>query len=238
MTGTATAARTLRDVRIFSGVSSRERKKIEDELCRWPSYKSGELIIDYLDNSDDVFFVVSGQVSVTLYSPTGRVVNFRELAAGDTFGELAALDGGARSASVHGRTGGVVARMKAEAFRSVLQRYPSVSLALLQDLVRNIRDLTTRVYEFSTLAVSNRLQAELVRLVKLTAQHGSGPFALPMPTHEELASRISTHREAVTRELSHLAQIGIIERQGRKLIIKDFARLNAMVHDAIGDWPR
>lgn len=228
---------TLKDVRIFCEVPTKDRQDIEKRRCRWGHYKPGELIIDYLDTSDDVFFVISGQVSVTLYSLTGRVVSFRELGLGQTFGELAALDGRPRSASVHVRTAGLIARMTAEDFRSVLQGHPSVALALLQDLVRNIRDLTTRVYEFSTLAVSNRLQAELLRLAKLTGQHGKGPYALPMPTHEELASRISTHREAVTRELSHLAQIGIIERQGRKLIIKDFARLNAMVHDAIGDWP-
>jgi CRP/FNR family transcriptional regulator, cyclic AMP receptor protein len=228
---------TLGDVRIFSEVPMRDRQDIEKRLCRWVNYKSGELVIDYLDKSDDVFFVISGQVSVTLYSLTGRVVSFRELGPGQTFGELAALDGAPRSASVHVRTEGLIAHMTAQHFREVLHDHPSVALALLRDLVKNIRNLTMRVYEFSTLAVSNRLQAELLRLAKLTAQEGEGSCVLPMPTHEELASRISTHREAVTRELSHLANIGIIERQGRKLVIKDLDRLNAMVHDAIGDWP-
>ena len=228
---------TLKEVRIFSEVTTRDRQDIEKRRCLWNNYKPGELIIDYLDKSDDVFFVISGQVSVTLYSLTGRVVSFRELGPGQTFGELAALDGGPRSASVHVRTEGLIARMTAQHFREVLQDHPSVALALLRDLVKNIRNLTMRVYEFSTLAVSKRLQAELLRLAKLTPQEGEGSCVLPMPTHEELASRISTHREAVTRELSHLTSIGIIERQGRKLVIKDLDRLNAMVHDAIGDWP-
>jgi CRP-like cAMP-binding protein len=227
---------TLKGVRIFSEVPEKVLKDIERHRCRWGHYKPGELIIDYLDKSDDVFFAISGQVSVTLYSLTGRVVSFRELGPGQTFGELAALDGGPRSASVHVRTEALIARMTAEQFREVLQDHPAVALAVLRDLVENIRDLTTRVYEFSTLPVSKRLQAELLRLAKLTLQESDGFCVLPMPTHEELASRISTHREAVTRELSHLTNIGVIERQGRKLVIKDFDRLNAMVRDAIGDW--
>ena len=228
---------TLKEIQMFSGVPTRDRKEIEKQRCSWAKYKSGELIIDYLDESDDVFFLIAGRVSVTLYSPAGRVVSFRELGSGETFGELAALDGAPRSASVHVRTEGLIARMTGENFREVLRAHPSVALALLQDLVQKVRDLTTRVYEFSTLTVGNRLQAELLRLAKLSAHEVGGPCVLKMPTHEELASRISTHREAVTRELSHLARMGIIERQGRNLVIKDFDRLSATVHEAIGDWP-
>jgi hypothetical protein len=50
-----------------------------------------------------------------------------------------------------------------------------------------------------------------------------------------MASRISTHREAVTRELNRLSRIGIIERRGTNLVIKDIDRLIAMVHEATGE---
>jgi CRP/FNR family transcriptional regulator, cyclic AMP receptor protein len=52
------------------------------------------------------------------------------------------------------------------------------------------------------------------------------------PPHAEIASRISTHREAVTRELSRLEDLGLIAREGRKLRVTDLARLTAMVEDA------
>jgi len=58
---------------------------------------------------------------------------------------------------------------------------------------------------------------------------------VPAPTHVEIASRVSTHREAVTRELARLARIGIIERRRGTLLIKNVDRLAAMVRDATGE---
>jgi hypothetical protein len=46
---------------------------------------------------------------------------------------------------------------------------------------------------------------------------------------------VSTHREAVTRELNRLSRIGIAERQGSALVIKDVDRLAEMVHEATGE---
>jgi CRP-like cAMP-binding protein len=109
-----------------------------------------------------------------------------------------------------------------------------VAQALLPQLVMKIRALTARVYEFSTLAVNNRIQAELLRLANLVS-HGNTARIVPAPTHVEIASRVSTHREAVTRELSHLSRVGIIERRGAALIIKDVDLLADMVRDATGE---
>ena len=53
---------------------------------------------------------------------------------------------------------------------------------------------------------------------------------VPAPTHAEIASRTSTHREAVTRELNRLAKLGIIEQRNRMLFVKDVSRLRALVH--------
>jgi CRP/FNR family cyclic AMP-dependent transcriptional regulator len=225
---------SLRGMRILKSASTKTLNKVES-LCSWRHYQTGESIIDYRDDSDDVFFIGSGKVAVTIYSLTGRVVSFRELAAGETFGELAAIDGGPRSASVEARADSLIASMPAGTFRELLQAEPSVAQALLKDLVRNIRGLTTRVYEFSTLAVKNRIQAEVLRLAKSAPRDGKAARIESMPTHDEIASRVSTHREAVTRELNHLSRIGIVERNGRALVVRDMARLDAMVHDVTGE---
>jgi len=57
----------------------------------------------------------------------------------------------------------------------------------------------------------------------------------PAPTHTEIASRVSTHREAVTRELTRLSRTGLIERQRNGLLVKDVERLAEMVHAATGE---
>ena len=66
--------------------------------------------------------------------------------------------------------------------------------------------MTERVYEFSTLVVRKRLIRELLRLAEDNEQREGSASISPAPTHFDLAARISTHREAVSREMSALAK--------------------------------
>jgi len=54
----------------------------------------------------------------------------------------------------------------------------------------------------------------------------------PAPTHEEIASRVSTHREAVTRELAWLEAQGVVEKAGRTLKITDLERLGNLARES------
>ncbi len=225
---------SLAAITVFASLSPQSLKRIE-KRCAWRRYEAGEPIVDYLDTSEEVFFLVSGDVRVTIYSHAGKAVSLSELGAGALFGEYPAIDHGPRSASVEARTPCLLASMPGSAFRELLDTEPGVAYALLPRFVRTIRALTTRVYEFSTLAVSNRIQAELLRLASLVAQEGKTARIVPAPTHVDIASRISTHREAVTRELNRLAKLGVIERKSGALLIKDLDRLSAMVHEATGE---
>lgn len=225
---------SLGRITIFSGLPPDRLERIE-RRCSWRRYEPAESIVNYLDTSDDVFFIALGEVRVTIYSSAGKVVSFRELGEGTVFGEYPAIDGGPRSASVEARTSCLIASMPGASFRELLESEPGVAHALLPRLVKTIRALTTRVYEFSTLAVNNRIQAELLRLASLGPREGKSARIVPVPTHVEIASRISTHREAVTRELNRLAKIGVIERRGGTLLVKDVDRLAEMVHQATGE---
>jgi CRP-like cAMP-binding protein len=125
--------------------------------------------------------------------------------------------------------------MSAGTFLSLLRTEPAVTLAVLAQLVRRTRAVTRRVYEVSTLHVNTRIQAELLRLASLAPREGKSARIVPLPTHAEIASRVSTHREAVTRELNRLAQIGLIERRTDALLVGDVDRLAQMVHEATGE---
>ncbi len=227
-------AQSLQKVGVFAGIPAETLTRIQ-KRCGWRRYEPGEPIVDYLDTSNDVFFITAGEARVSIYSVAGKAVTFTDLGAGDMFGEYAAIDGARRSATIEARTDCHVASMSGTAFRELLHQEPAVMLALLRQFVGKIRTLTTRVYEFSALAVSNRIQAEVLRLAKLAAPEGKTARIAAAPTHSEIASRISTHREAVTRELNRLSRLGIVERQGSALVVKDVNRLAAMVHEVTGE---
>ena len=225
---------SLARIAIFAGLPTDGIKRIE-RRCAWRRYQPGEPIVNYLDASDDVFFISVGEVRVTIYASAGKAVSFRELRAGEIFGEYPAIDRGPRSARVEARTNCLIASMSGRTFRELVATEPGLAQALLPLLVRTIRALNTRVFEFSTLAVNNRIQAELLRLAGVGSRQGNSARIVPTPTHVEMASRVSTHREAVTRELNRLTKIGIIERRGGTLLVKDLDCLGQMVQDATGD---
>jgi CRP-like cAMP-binding protein len=225
---------SLAGVAILARLSPEALDSIE-RRCAFRRYKPGESIVDYLDQTDEVFFVLSGEVRVTIYSLAGKAVSFRELGPGEVFGEYPAIDRGPRSASVEAHTPCLVATLPGAAFRELIETEPVVALAMLPQLVTKIRALTTRVYEFSTLAVSNRIQAELLRLASLGAKEGKGARIVPAPTHTEIAARVSTHREAVTRELASLSRLGLVEREKNALLVTDLRHLAEMVHAATGE---
>jgi len=202
--------------------------------CAWRTYAAEQQIVGQLDESREVYFVLSGRARVNLYSPDGGDVTFRDIGPGDIFGELAAIDGAPRSANVVALVDTTIASLRANEFWQVLRDHPAVAAATLRRLVRLVRSLSERVYEFSTFAVRNRIHAELLRLGRDHTIAANQATIDPAPTHAEIASRISTHREAVSRELSDLVRAGVIVRQGQALLIKDVARLAHLV-ETVGE---
>jgi len=205
--------------------------------CRWRWYDAGQTILQRQDASRDIFFVVRGRVRAIYHSMAGREIHFGDLAAGEIFGEFGAIDGEPRSSDIVCVTDALIASMSAETFWDVLRRHATVCAAILRRLTQIARAGSRRVVEFSTLPVRSRLHAELLRLARAGEPCPSRNAAIiaPAPTHAELASRISTHREAVTRELNELARAKLIEKAGNTLIIRDVAALANLVEEISGE---
>lgn len=192
----------------------------------------GRTIVSVGARQDNVFFVEDGEAQVLLYSNNGREVSVRNLGRGDIFGELAALDGLPRSASVLALTDVRVRIMSRDDFVACLEASPAAGLWLARRLASEVRQLTERVFELSALNVQSRLHCELLRLAR--AGHGGGLCIEPAPTHAELANRIGTNREAVTREMRALTELNIIRNRRRSLEFVDLAALERAVFRQVG----
>jgi CRP/FNR family cyclic AMP-dependent transcriptional regulator len=228
------AKRSLRRVRIFASLDTETLDRLE-KRCRWRNYRPGQEVIQYRGTAAEVYFLISGSARVIIHSASGKDVPFRIIDAGDIFGEFAAIDDKPRSASIEVLKPSRVASMSSWDFKRVVREEPDVAMALLRHLTAEARRLTSRVFEFRTLAVRNRIHAELLRLAGDLAPERVDAVIRPAPTHSEIANRISSHREAVSREFSRLARLGIVQRQGPMLVIKDVPRLAEMVRDAMGE---
>ena len=204
------------------------------QSCKWRDYGPGEQILGYADASTDVLFLLTGKARVTIYSADGKAVVFVDLTPATMFGEIATIDHKPRSATVEALESSTLASLSAAQFESLLQREPSVAMATLRHVSAEVRRLSERVFEYSTLVVQNRVHAELIRLAGKTGKAAGEAVISPAPSLADIASRISTHREAVSRELSRLISVGLLRREHGSLKITDVAKLAQLVEDAKG----
>ena len=210
-----------------------EREKILG-LCAERRFAKGEQVVREAEQDHNMYFIERGKVRVTLFSRDGREVSFANLAGGENFGELAIIDGKTRSANVIALAETDMIIMPPQVFRLMFRRNPAVALALLQQLTAMIRRLCERIFEFSTIGVNNRIHAELLRLARDNLDL-DGVARIPnVPTHAQFASRVSCHREAVSRELKVLEHDGIVHKKNRKLVVPQIEKLQRMVDHVMG----
>ena len=122
-------------------------------------------------------------------------------------------------------------RDKPEVIGSLVLAQHAVLERVLERLTQLLRDTSARVVELSTLGVQNRIHAELLRLAMKIGVHGNRSNLDPAPKHIDIASRVRTNREQVTRAISALAKAGLRAKEGSALIVVDVERLARLVHD-------
>lgn len=225
---TAGEAITLGGVEILGDLDEPALRRLE-QRCRWRRCKARERIIDFGEGGSDVYFVVEGAVSVVNVSQSGREVTFATVEAGDLFGELSAVDGQPRSASVIAAKGARVAILPARDFVRLLEDHASVAFKLVQRLTRMVRAGDRRIMELSTLAAGERVYAELLRMAQPDAATEGLWVVRSLPPLREIASRVSTSRETVARAVSQATATGLLRRKGRNLYLMDRAKLEELV---------
>ena len=219
---------SLRGVGLLRSLSDDERTALAAR-CRFRSYEQGEMIVDANEATNDLRMVLSGDVRVVVRMVEGREVIFNDFGAGDFFGEIAAIDGGLRSANVTARSRCQLAIMPAGVLREVCADHPEVSWALMTHLAGMVRHLSLRLSEFSFLKAKHRLCAELLRQSRPRNGHEGQRILSPVPRQVDIADRIASRREIVSREMKALERAGILSRERGGLVILSPARLEAVV---------
>ena len=199
-----------------------------DRQCIWIKVPAGSWVVDEMAEDADVYFVFSGRLRAMLHGAR-QDLSFSDLDAGSFFGDMSALDGQPRSASVLAITNSQLARMPCALFREMLFTHRPLCEAVLASLVGRVRALTSRVRQFSALDARRRICAELLRLAH-PDRDAPGRSTIPSPPNQsELASRINACRETVSRELNAMERGGLIERRRGAIVIPNAARLAATV---------
>ena len=225
----------LDGIRLFRGFGADWLRDIERQ-CHWHSYARDENILDRNNDDSDVFFVTRGSVLIVNFSQTGREIALARIAAGSYFGELAAIDGEPRSASVVALETCVVGALKPAAFNGIVASDPILSARLMRRLARIIRTSDDRIMDLSTLGAHQRVYLELLRLAEADPDNPKALVIGPMPAQKDIASQASTTRETVTRAISQLVADGIAERKHKVLYVRDRLRFEHLATALDPDW--
>ena len=229
-----TPAAGLDRIELLRPLSADQRAAVARQ-CRWRRFAPDEQLIDHWAETRDVGFVVEGRVRVLSHSAGGREISFSDIDAGEVVGEMSALDGRPRSASVVAlEEGALIAFLPAKPFQTLVAAHPELAMAMMLRLCDKLRGATDRIMELSTLGANNRVHAELLRLARRASRQGASAVITPIPVHSDIAARVSTTRETVARVLSDLTRDGMLERRSDALVVRDLPRLELLVEDVRG----
>jgi CRP-like cAMP-binding protein len=185
-------------------------------------FRRGEVIFHAGDPGDALFIIVSGEVKIALPSETGDEAIIASLRPGDVFGELALLDGAARSATASALAVTEAVVLPRDRFRELVATEPAVRDALLASLAAELRRLTVHVEELHFLDMTGRVAARLVRLAEESGPaRDDGIVRLRSSlTQGELASMVGCTRQSVNKLLGQFADEGFVrlDREGIAII--------------------
>jgi CRP/FNR family cyclic AMP-dependent transcriptional regulator len=188
-------------------------------LCMRRTYDKDEVIFSQSDPGDALFGVVTGRVRISASSAGGREVFLNIMEPGDTFGEIALLDGRPRTASASATAPSDLLMVTREQFFGLLAREPLLTDHLLRLLCARLRWVSGFAEESALLPVPARLARRLLSLGKLHGHESEAGIELKV-SQDELARFLGLSRQIVNQHLQDWKARGWVEvGRGRILIL-------------------
>lgn len=200
-------------VPLFSQLTADEQETIESIVHR-RHYQAGEPIFDAGDPMDSLMIVASGQVKVFQLATNGKEQLLYLLTTGDFDGETALFSQTNHNSFAQTLMPTQICSITRSEFQRLMQKYPTISLNLLNEFGKRITELEKRTTKATTTPVESRLADYLV---ETAAQYQSAEFKLPLKK-KDLATYLGTTPETISRKLTELEQRGLITQTGSKQI--------------------
>jgi CRP-like cAMP-binding protein len=216
----------LKSVPLFSRLGDASLDAIL-RLTRRKRFKKDDIIFHEKEQGDSLFVILHGRVRVAIFGDDGKEVTLSELSEGDFFGEMALLDLEPRSATVIAEEDSEFLCLQRDDFARAIEQDPGMSASLIQVLAGRLRKANHQISTLALLDVYGRVARVLQELGEEEGKRlKDGRVVVRRPTHMDIAHRIGSSRETVTRMMRDLEENGHIETQGREIFLRpDFQKL-------------
>jgi CRP-like cAMP-binding protein len=210
----------LSSVSIFSSLADEELDLLL-QATTTRKLKPKEVLCRKGDPGNQLYGILSGSLKVTTTGTDGKDVMFGLMGAGEVIGEIALLDGEARSATVTAVEATELLTLHRRELIPFLETNPRAAIELAGVLAARVRKLSDRAEDRQTMPLPGRLAK---RLLSLAEQYGKrpivgGPVEIRMP-QQDLADLVGTSRESVNKQLRAWKEDGIVELGRAKVVLK------------------
>ncbi|MCW5965599.1 MAG: Crp/Fnr family transcriptional regulator [Bryobacterales bacterium] len=210
------AEQTLAQIPMFSSLDAGERATLAS-LAIERHYQPGALLFTEGMPCDGLYLIGAGIVKIVKTTSSGREIMLALEAAPATVAEVPVFDGGPYPASVMAVRETTAYVIPKPDLHRACREHPEIAMKMLRVTGQRLRQLVTLLQAVTFGSVRQRIARQLI---DWQAEFGEGEFSLPL-SHEELAMRIGTVREVVSRNLSRFQAEGFLVIERRKVRVLD-----------------
>jgi CRP/FNR family cyclic AMP-dependent transcriptional regulator len=191
-------------IRCFEGVALRKR------------FPRNTVIFSKGDESDSLYVVCRGKVKVVIDDEQGKEIVLSVMGPGEYFGEMAAIDGVPRSATVVTQEPAELLMVRRNDFRNILSTNPAMVFNLLKVLLGRLRKADHKIETLAFMNVHGRVVDLLMRFAE---PQGQKWFVKDKLTHQEIANMIGCSREMVSRVIKEMLNDGTLSMESNRIVI-------------------
>jgi len=211
----------LRRVPIFQALNEDSLQRIAAIMLE-KAYSRKSIVFHEGDYGDTLYIIKMGRVKIAKVAIDGREKTLTILQPGDFFGEMAIFDNLPRSATAEAIDQEVrLFGINKKDFERLIHENPSISLRIMKDLTRRIRQINQQVEDLAFKDVHGRVSSTLFQLLETEEKIRGRDLSRLRMTHQDLANMVGSSRETVTRALNRLQSEGVITISHQQIEILD-----------------
>ena len=207
-----------------------------DQLCRYAKYstlKRGATIVSKGDPGNSLVVVISGTVKISISSVDGRSAILNLIGPGEIFGEVALLDGLARTADATANTNCEIFVIDRREFIPFVRSQPALAMKIIELLCMRLRWTSDQVEEVILQNLPGRLASALLRL---TEKHKLAPGGRTIAiTQQEISEMVGMTRESINKQLRVWAARNWVRLEHGAIVVLNAEPLQALAEAGSGD---
>lgn len=213
----------LKSVPLFIDLDDEELAVVA-QRCTPRKYPKNSMIILEEEFGDIIFIILNGTVKITRVNDEGKEVILSLLGPGEIFGEMAILDGEARSANALAQEDCDLLAIQKSEFLNLLKNNFKISFALMGELAKRLRKSDQQIEALSLSDAEHRIGVSILNLAEDMGVIRKGQVTIEkLPFQQDIANMSGTSRETVSRVLKLFEDRTMITKVGYTVVIPDYA---------------